>query len=216
MAEYLAMAMLTVAKGLPALLAQKSRGEWVKPSESRELFGSRALLIGFGDVGRAVWQRLAAFGVTTTAVRRRPAPEEGIEVVGPADWRARLGEFDWVVVTTPLTVDTRRLIGSAELSVMKPDAWLVNISRGGVVDQGALTQALRQKVIGGAFLDVTEPEPLPPGDELWSLPNAIITPHCSWLSPSFVERAGRLFLENLTRWRAGDRLQNVVDLELGY
>ena len=215
-AEYVAMAMLAVAKGLPILLGQKNRREWVKPASAREVAGTRALLVGFGDVGRAVWQRLAAFGVAATAVRRRPEPEVGIEVVGPADWQSRLAEFDWVIVTTPLTIDTQHLIAAAELAAMKRDAWLVNVSRGGVVDHAALVSALRDEAIGGAFLDVTDPEPLPASDELWSLPNAIVTPHCSWVSPSFIERASQLFIDNLSSWCAGTPLRNIVDAEAGY
>jgi phosphoglycerate dehydrogenase-like enzyme len=223
-AEYVAMAVLAVAKGLPALLAQQAQRAWVKPTGTREVLGSKALLLGFGDVGRAVAQRLEPFGIDVTAVRRRPgatgAADGATEVIGPDDWRPRLAEFDWVVLTAPLTPETRHLVGAPELAAMRPDAWLVNVSRGGVVDQAALTAALSGagagEGIGGAVLDVTEPEPLPADHALWGLPNAIVTPHCSWVSPSFGARAAELFVENLRRWCTGAPLHNVVDLEAGY
>jgi phosphoglycerate dehydrogenase-like enzyme len=215
-AEFVVMAMLAVVKGLPGLMSSHARREWLKPTASRELHGSKVLLIGFGDVGRATWERLKPFGVRATAVRRRPAAEEGIEIIGPDSWRARLGEFDWVVLTAPLTVETHHLMGSSEFSAMNRGGWLLNVSRGAVVDQRALEHALRHRLIGGAFVDVTEPEPLPSGDALWAAPNLIVTPHCSWVSPSFNQRASELFLENLLRWRNGLPLRNVVDLEAGY
>lgn len=215
-AEYVVMAMLAIAKGLPGLIAAQQQKSWMKPARTRDVQGSRALLLGFGDVGRAVWQRLRPFGIHATAVRRRPAPETDIEVLGPHAWRPRLGEFDWVILTAPLSSQTRCLIGSAELAELKPDAWLLNVSRGGIVDQQALTAALRAATIGGAYLDVTDPEPLPADSELWGLPNVIVTPHSSWLSPGFSGRAAELFADNLRRWRAGQPLRNVVDADAGY
>jgi phosphoglycerate dehydrogenase-like enzyme len=228
-AEYVVMALLATAKGLPGLLAAQTHARWEKPAGAREIHGSTALLLGFGAVGRAVWDRLRPFGVRCTAVRRSPvagsAPDgtdgtdgevPGIEIIGPDAWRARLHEFDWIIVTIPLTDETRQLIGWREFAAMHAEAWLVNVSRGGVVDQAALTTALQWRAIGGAVLDVTDPEPLPPEHELWSAPNVVITPHCSWMSPTFAERAGGLLLENLRRWRAGEPLRNVVDLDAGY
>jgi phosphoglycerate dehydrogenase-like enzyme len=226
-AEYVVMALLAAAKGLPGLLSSQQRGRWEKPSGAREIHGSRALLLGFGAVGRAVSDRLRPFGVQVTAVRRSGASEAaaavaagrddaGVEVIGPDAWRPRVHEFDWIIVTIPLTDETRHLVGWRELSAMKVGAWLVNVSRGAVVDQSALTTALQWRAIGGAVLDVTDPEPLPPDHELWSVPNVVITPHCSWMSPTFAERAGGLLLDNLRRWRAGEPLRNVVDLDAGY
>jgi phosphoglycerate dehydrogenase-like enzyme len=215
-AEYAIMAMLAAAKGLPGMFAAQQRRAWVKPTTSRDLQGSRVLLLGFGDVGHAIWERLRPFDVRATAVRRRPVPEAGIEVLGPDEWRPRLGEFDWVVLTAPLSSHTRSLIGSAELAAMKSDAWLLNVSRGGIVDQAALIAALRAAAIGGACLDVTEPEPLPADSELWDLPNVIVTPHSSWLSSQFSDRAADLLADNVRRWCAGQSLRNVVDLDAGY
>ena len=216
MAEYVVMAMLAIAKGLPGLLTAQLEKRWAKPERTRDLQGSRVLLLGFGDVGHAVWERLRPFGVTAAAVRRHPAAEAGIEVLGPGAWRPRLGEFDWIIVTAPLSGQTRGMIGAAELADLKPDAWLLNVSRGGIVDQPALIAALRAGTMGGAYLDVTDPEPLPALHELWAMPNVIVTPHSSWLSPRFPERAAELLADNLRRWCAGQSLRNVVDLDAGY
>ena len=215
-AEYVVMAMLAIAKGLPGLLATQRQKAWAKPARTRDVQDSTVLLLGFGEVGHAVWERLRPFGVAATAVRRHPAAETGIEVVGPEGWRSRIGEFDWVIVTAPLSSQTRSMIGAAELAGMKSDAWLLNVSRGGIVDQPALTAALRAGTIGGACLDVTDPEPLPAHSELWAMPNVIVTPHSSWLSPRFAERAAELLADNLCRWCAGQSLRNLVDLEAGY
>jgi phosphoglycerate dehydrogenase-like enzyme len=214
--EYVAMAILAIEKGLPQLLAAQNSRQWAKPPSSRALGDTRALVLGFGSVGRAVWERLRPFGVSATAVRRTPSVEADIEVIGPTDWRGRLGEFDWIILTAPLIDDTRHMVGSPELAAMKRDAWLINVARGGIVDQSALVAVLRERSIGGAFLDVTEPEPLPTESELWGLPNVIITPHCSSNSPLFPERATELFFDNLRRWCAREQLRNVVDLNLGY
>jgi phosphoglycerate dehydrogenase-like enzyme len=215
-AEYVVMAMLAIAKGLPGLLTAQQQQRWVKPERTRDLHGSRVLLLGFGDVGHAVWERLRPFGVAAAAVRRHPCAETGIEVLGPDAWRSRIGEFDWIIITAPLSSQTRSMIGAAELAHLKADAWLLNVSRGGLVDQPALIAALRAGTIGGACLDVTDPEPLPALSELWVMPNVIVTPHSSWLSPRFPERAAELLADNLRRWRAGQPLRNVVDLDAGY
>jgi phosphoglycerate dehydrogenase-like enzyme len=215
-AEYVIMAMLAIAKGLPGLLTAQRQRSWAKPERTRDVQGSSVLLLGFGEVGHAVWERLRPFGVAATAVRRRPGAETGIEVLGPEAWRSRIGDFDWVIITAPMSSQTRGMIGAAELAGMKTDAWLLNVSRGGLVDQSALTAALRAGTIGGAYLDVTDPEPLPADSELWATPNVIVTPHSSWLSPRFPERAAELLAQNLRRWCAGQSLRNVVDLDAGY
>jgi phosphoglycerate dehydrogenase-like enzyme len=215
-AEYVVMAMLAIPKGLPGLLTAQRRKAWSKPERTRDVQGSSVLLLGFGEVGHAVWERLRPFGVAATAVRRRPCDETGIEVLGPEAWRPRIGEFDWVIVTAPLSSQTRGMIGAAELAGMKSDAWLLNVSRGGIVDQSALTAALRAGTVGGAYLDVTDPEPLVADSELWAMPNVIVTPHSSWLSPRFSERAAELLADNLCRWCAGQSLRNLVDLDAAY
>jgi len=215
-AEYVVMAMLAAAKGFPALIRAQDQALWLSgPPAFGELYGTNALIVGYGEIGHAIAQRLRPFGVVVTAVRGRPSSEDD-DVIGPEAWRARLGEFDWVILSTALTNETRRLISCRELSTMKATAWLLNVSRGQVVDQPALELALRGGTIGGAYLDLTDPEPLPEDSELWHMPNVIVTPHTSQASRRTGERAMELFLDNLGRYRTGQPLRNVVDLERGY
>jgi phosphoglycerate dehydrogenase-like enzyme len=156
---------------------------------------------------------LGGFGVSVTAVRRNRA--EG--VLGPDEWQPRLGEFDWVILTAPGTSETVHLIGAAELSAMKPDAVLVNVARAGVVDQQALTQALRERRIYAAVLDLTDPEPLPPEHELWQLENAQVTMHLAgYPTPATLARGLTRFLGNCEHFRAGQPLEAEVDFALGY
>lgn len=213
-AEFVVMGMLTVAKGYRDVVAAQMRHEWLTDSPGKvELAGSKALLLGAGAIGSLVRTRLEAFDVAVTTVRRTPAPGD----LGPGDWRARLGDFDWVILAVPATPETDRMIGAAELAAMKPSAVLINIARGEVIDQDALVTALAKKQIAAAFLDVTTPEPLPPGHPLWGLPNAHITMHLSGRAQDkmFVRSAER-FLTNLDRYAKREPLTNVVDLSLGY
>jgi phosphoglycerate dehydrogenase-like enzyme len=215
-AEYVLMGMLTIAKGYREVVRAQDRQEWLKDAPGKvELFGSRALLLGFGGIGQLVEERLRAFQVDVTIVRRRGDPSG--RILGPDQWRPRLGEFDWVILAVPATPETDGMVGAAELAAMKPGAVLVNVARGSVVDQGAVVDALRDKHLGAAFLDVTNPEPLPAGHPLWSLDNAHISMHLSGRSQTrMFERAGQRFLDNLARFRAGESLQFQVDLALGY
>ena len=213
-AEYVIMGMLTVAKGYRDVVHAQDRQQWLHDSPGKvELFGSKALLLGYGAIGKLIEERLKAFGVETAIVRRTP----GNGTLGPDEWREKLSTFDWVILAVPATPETEQMIGEAELSFMKPSATLVNIARGSVVDQDALVAALRDGQIGAAFLDVTDPEPLPEGHPLWSLDNAHITMHLSGRAQTLMfQRAGQRFLENLARYRHGAELEHRVDLALGY
>lgn len=213
-AEYAVMGMLVVAKGYRQVMRAAERHEWLADSPGKvELLGSKALVIGAGAIGGGIAERLAPFGVEVTKVRRTPGAGE----LGPADWRERLGEFDWVIVTAPSTSATAHMIGEAELAAMKNTATLRNFARGDLVDQAALVAALKVRRIGAAWLDVTDPEPLPPEHELWTLDNAHISMHLSGRAQNmmFIRSAER-FLANLDRWHRGEPLTHVVDLEAGY
>jgi phosphoglycerate dehydrogenase-like enzyme len=213
-AEYVVMGMLTVAKGYREIVRAQDRNEWLTDSPGKvELFGSKALLLGYGAIGKLIEERLNAFGVDVTAVRRSAGPG----TLGPDEWRARLGEFDWVILAVPATPETEKMIGAAELAAMKPSATLINIARGTVIDQAALVETLKARKIAAAFLDVTDPEPLPEDHELWGLENAHITMHLSGRAQDkmFVRSAQR-FLENLIRYQAGEPLLHQVNLALGY
>ena len=213
-AEYVVMGMLTIAKGYRDVVRAQERHEWLMDSPGKvELYGSKALLLGYGAIGKLVEERLLPFGVDVTVVRR----SKGENVLGPDEWRAQLHEFDWVILAVPATAETDGMIGAAELAAMKSSAVLVNIARGTVVDQDALVAALSAKQIGGAFLDVTTPEPLPPGDPLWGLDNAHVTMHLSGRAQDqMFARSVERFLANLDRWQAGERVEPQVDLALGY
>ena len=213
-AEYAVMGMLTLAKGYREVVRAQDRHEWLHDAPGKaELHGSKALIIGGGGIGGRIARLLQPFEVAVTMVRRNPAPG----VLTPDEWRARLGEFDWVIIAVPSTPDTDKMIGAAELAAMKPGAVIMNFARGAVIDQPALVEALSEKHIGAAFLDVTDPEPLPPDDPLWSLDNAHITMHLSGRSQTqLFARAAERFVANLERYRRGEALESVVNLELGY
>ena len=196
-----------------------------------ELRGSTLGILGYGSIGREVGRLARAFAMRVLALRRSagradqgyaPADTgdpEGIlpeRIYGPDSLHEMLGECDYVVIALPLTPDTEHLIGEAELRAMRPDAYLVNIARGGIVDEAALTLALRQGWIAGAGLDVFEEEPLPADSPLWDLENVLISPHVAGFTPRYDERAATLFAENLARYLAGERLLNLVDKERGY
>lgn len=213
-AEYVAMGMLTMAKGYREVVRAQDRREWLADSPGkRELAGSRALLLGYGAIGRLIRPRLEAFGVEVSVVRR----SGGEGVLGPDEWRARLGEFDWVILAVPATPETDAMIGAAELAAMKADAVLVNIARGAVVDQDALVAALEERRIGGAFLDVTTPEPLPADHPLWRLDNAHVTMHLSGRAQSkMFARSAERFLANCHRFVVGEPLEPIFDPARGY
>ncbi|MCX7855515.1 MAG: D-2-hydroxyacid dehydrogenase [Anaerolineae bacterium] len=215
-AETVVAYILAVVKRLPEFWARQREHRWEK-LPLRELRDLTVGIIGLGDIGAEVARLCRAFGMRVLGLRRRPAPSDIADEVMPPDrLHDLLARSDFVVIAVPLTAETRGMIGRAELAAMKPDAWLINISRGAIVDEEALIEALREGRIGGACLDVFVQEPLPPESPLWDLPNVIITPHNSWSSPHIEEREIDLFLENLRRYVAGEPLLNVVDKQAGY
>lgn len=213
-AEYVVMGMLTVAKGYAHVVRAQEKHEWLLDSPGKvELYGSKALLLGYGAIGKLIEERLKPFGVDVTVVRRTSGPN----ILTADQWRARLSEFDWVILAVPATAETENMIGATELAAMKPTATLINIARGSIVDQDALVAALRDKQIGAAFLDVTTPEPLPADHPLWTLDNAHITMHLSGRAQNkMFFRSAQRFLKNLKRYQAGEPLEPQVNLDLGY
>lgn len=213
-AEYVVMLMLSHAKNYREVVRAQERREWLKDSPGkRELFGSKALILGYGAIGQEVEKRLAGFQMEVSKVRRSPGPG----VLGPDEWRGRLGEFDWIVIAVPATAETEGMIGAAELAAMNSHAVLVNVARGSVIDQQALTEALDSGRIGGALLDVTTPEPLPADDPLWALDNAQVTMHLSGKAQDrMFQRSAQRFLENLERYQRGEKQEPQVDYALGY
>jgi len=202
--------------GLRRLKVRARAGDW-GPQGGRRLFGGRVTVVGGGGITEALLRMLAPFHVDATVVRRHPAPVAGATtVVGPDRLHDVLPGADLVVLALPLTPETVGIIGAAELALMEPHAWLVNVARGKHVVTDDLVDALARESIGGAALDVTDPEPLPAGHRLWQLDNCLVTPHTAntWemAEPLFARRVA----DNLARYRRGDDLLGLVDPVLGY
>lgn len=213
-AEYAVMGMLVIAKGYREVVRSQERREWLHDAPGKiELHGSRALIVGAGGIGGRIGELLRPWGLDVTEVRRNPAPG----VLTADQWRGRLSEFDWVIIAVPSTPDTEKMFSAAEFAAMKPGASVLNFARGAVIDQNALIAAIKSDQLGGAFLDVTDPEPLPPEHPLWGFDNVHITSHLSGRSQdTLVRRSADRFLDNLDRWKSGEPLTSVVDVTLGY
>ena len=219
-AEYTLGIMLLFAKRIPLYLANKQEKQW-KQLPSSELRGKTLGIIGLGSIGQEVARLANAFGMRIVATRRSAVRQElsvmGVDKVYPRrDLPEMLGECDFVVLSVPLTEETTKMIGEEELKAMKPSSFLINVSRGEVIDEAVLIRALKEEWIAGAGLDVFEKEPLPPESELWEIPNVIISPHISWGSEITVNRLTELACENLKRYLTKQPLLNVVDKEKGY
>lgn len=211
------------ARGLGVAHAVQREGRWDKtvfdgPDHGlRELAGSTVGIIGLGGIGREVAWRCRAMGASVIGLRRGSGAVEGVELLAGDDALATLlGRADYVVVTVPETPETVGLLDAEALALMKPDAVLVNVGRGRVVDEMALVAALEAGRPGGAALDVFATEPLPEGHPLWTAPNTVITPHMSAYSFRFWDRQLALILENVDRYMRGRPLVNVVDKRAGY
>lgn len=184
-----------------------------------ELAGQTLLVVGLGGIGLETAKRAAAFGMTVLATRThpdRPVPDCVDEVHPPEALNDLLPRADWVDVCVPLTPATRNLIGAAEIDRMKDGAYIVCVTRGGIIDQDAMVGALENGKLAGVALDATDPEPLPSGHPLWSFDNVIITPHASGQSTAAFKRLEQVCVDNVHRFLAGDELRNRVNLELEY
>jgi phosphoglycerate dehydrogenase-like enzyme len=225
LAEWAIGAMLYFARGFDIATRAMREGEWPyetlagESSPLRELAGSSVAVIGYGGIGRAIGMRARALGMRVIAVRARPGrellPEVDLEF-GPEGLREALASAHYVVLALPETDRTRLLIGEDELAAMRPGAVLMNLSRGGIVDEAALSEALGTGALRGAALDVFRTEPLPPDSPLRELGNVLTTPHAGSISPGYWDRQGELMRRNFANWRAGEPLVNQVDKERGY
>ena len=216
-AEHVTMCLLAARLNLLGILRAQAASTWSPEVESdHELAGSTALLLGYGELGKVIASRLRCLGVSILAARRRGPAEAGDGIEDAGDWRSRLAEVDFLVVTLPSTQETRGIVGEAELAAMKPGSWLVNVSRGSVVDEDALVAALRSGHLGGAALDAFREEPIAPDHPFWLMPNVIVSPHSSWRSWRLAERDVERFLRNLDDFLAKRPLRNVVDPVAGY
>ena len=216
--EFVLALMLMFCKQAHTFVRAQGRKEWVR-FMPQELYGKTVGVVGMGHIGAEVARLSKAFGCRVLAIRRSVTArttEDDIDLLPPADLPYLLEQSDFVVLATPLTEETRGLIGEAELKTMKSSARLINIARGPVVDQSALIAALKSGEIAGAGLDVFEQEPLPEDSELWDLENVIMSPHISGGTEIYNQRATGIFCDNLKRYIAGERLNNLADPARGY
>jgi phosphoglycerate dehydrogenase-like enzyme len=182
-----------------------------------ELTGQTVLIIGTGNIGIETAQRAKAFGITTVGIRRTIKPAPGFDIIGDhSDLKRYLKTADFVVIACPLTADTEGMIGAAELAMMKPNSYLINIARGKIIDETALRDSIIKGQIGGAYLDALTEEPLPSEHPLWDTPGITIVPHDSHSSPLIGDNIINVFTENLRCYVNDQPLNNLVDLTKGY
>lgn len=215
-AEWVLAAILALEKDLPGMLEQQSAGAWQKV-ERDELTGKRIVILGGGQIATEIALRLRPFGVGLVCVRRSAKEHPHFDETFPVSaLRVAVGDADWLILTLPLTSATRGIVSDEILKLLPARCRVVNVSRGEILDQEALLEALREKRIAGAVLDVFTAEPLPADHPLWSMPNAMVWPHTTGNSPAVRRREIELFSENLRRFVAGKPLLNVVDPAAGY
>lgn len=234
--QYVMAQVLAWAHRVPRWLRAQREGRWPQGRWETfvpdELAGRTLGIIGYGSLGREIARLARAFNITILVTKRdaRSTEDRGYTIPGFGDpagdiptriypteaIRSVVAQCDYVVITLPLTPRTRHLFDESVLREMKPTAYLVNVGRGKVINEGDLVKALRQGWIAGAGLDVFEEEPLPEDSPLWGMQNVILTPHVSGFSEHYNERAVDLFVANLRRYLAGEPLINLVNREEGY
>ena len=214
LAEFAVLGLLAVAKELPRLVEDQRARAWPEIRQPlRELSGQTLFLVGLGEIGREVARLGKALGMRTVGFRRTegPPPDGVDEVHGPQRLTELAGRADAMVVSLPMTEQTAGLVDRATIERLPASCIFVNVGRGGVVDEPALVDALRDRRIAGAVLDVFATEPLPADSPLWTLPNVLVTPHAAALSARENERITELFTDNLRRYLDGEPLRNVVE-----
>lgn len=223
-AEHVIAVILALAKKIPQCVRMQVRHAWgqqqlwdEKPAP-REISGATLGLLGFGSIGRETARRAAALGMRVVAVREHPdRGGEGLaEVFGPGELHRMLAESDYVVLCAPITPQTQGILSAERLRRMKRSAYLVNVGRGPLLDEAALVEALRNRTIAGAALDVFSREPLPSDSPLWDLENCLITPHSAAMTEKLWERHYVQISENLRRFLAHQPLLGIVDKRRGY
>lgn len=208
-AQTVMMYLLMLSRRMPELDAARAERRWA-PGRSTDLHGLRMGIVGYGAIGAEVAALATAFGIEPIGVRRAERGDETIEIWTDDRLDELVGWADAVVVCAPLTDATRGLFDADRFARMRPGSWFVNVGRGAICDEEALVEALASGHLGGAGLDVFATEPLPAGSPLWSLPNVVMTPHCSGDSPRSDERAVEIMIDNFRRRTAGDPLSRVV------
>lgn len=223
-AEHALTLTFALAKRLPQSLKYQQQKHWAQQDlwnatpRPRELKDATMTIVGLGGIGRPLARMAKSAGMRVIGVREHPERRcEAVDVVrGFAELDPSLREADFVVLALPVTPKTHHLMNAERLACLKPDAYLINVGRGVLVDEEALVKALRARSFGGAALDVTTEEPLPPESPLWAMDNVLITPHIASLTEQMWERHYTAFTENLRRFLAGNELLWVVDKEKEY
>jgi phosphoglycerate dehydrogenase-like enzyme len=217
-AEHIFAMILSHNHNLQDYAYHKAEKKWHRINNAKDFYDSTIGIIGLGDIGTEVAKRAKAWGARVLAVKRTitDTPEYVDQLFSMEDIDEVLKQSDYIVLSLPNTAKTIGIISEQKLRIMKPNAFLVNIGRGVLIDQEALIKALQEGRIGGAGLDVTEPEPLSVDSPLWDLPNVIITPHASGTSPSNDQRRFNIFYQNLLRYMDSKPLENTVDFTEGY
>lgn len=213
--------MFAFAIAIPDYVRWQQAHEWRSrgyDAPKFEIDGSTLLIAGLGGIGAGLALKAKGLGMRVLGVRNRPLPPpQGVDEIIPRELLPDgLKRADHVALCLPLTEETTGFLGEQELRAMKPTAYVYNVGRGQSIEREALLTALREGWIAGAGLDVTDPEPLPPDDPLWSFPNVILTQHTSGSSPQLDRRVTNIFVDNLRRFFQGEPLENVVDFERGY
>ena len=223
-AEHVMGGLLVVARRFNLMLAAQREHRWIQNELTRKawpwsLYGRHMTIVGFGTIGQEVARRAHAFGMRVTAVRRRPdqqAPPFVDKIAGPDRLDDALRGCDVLVISAPFLPDTDRMIRAEQIALLNPGAIIINVARGRIIEETALFAALQNGRLGGAVLDVFEREPLDAASPLWSLPNVVISPHCSGVRPDHWDEVIDLFSENLRRFQEGEPLLNLVNSEAGY
>lgn len=216
LAEHAVMLMLMLSRNAPKWLKNQQDSTWERWYHP-ELAGLTCGIIGLGYSGADLALKLKGFHMRVIGTRRTPRPTPNVDEVLPLDrLHELLAQSDFVVMTAPRTPESKGMLGEAEFRAMKPSAYYICFSRGGIADDAALLRALNEGWIAGAGLDAHSQEPLPPDSPFWTAPNTIITPHNGATTPNTRQRGVDIFVENLAHYLAGEPLRNVVDKAAGY
>jgi phosphoglycerate dehydrogenase-like enzyme len=216
--EFALAAILYFAKDFRRMIRNQMAGTW-DPFDVLAIEGHTVGIVGYGDIGRAVAQRVRAMGMRVLALKRHPLTQPdplAHQIYAPDRLIEMLSQCDYIVVAAPLNEETRGLIGQPEFAAMKVDAVIINVGRGPVIDEPAMIDALSRGAIKGAALDVFDEEPLPPGHPFYKLENVLLSPHCADHTPDWLDNAMHFFIAQFERYRRGEPLQNVVNKKLGY